>query len=190
MADHVMIDLETMGTGNKAAIISIGAARFNLDDGITTTFHVGVELASNKALGMEIDAGTVMWWLSEDRAAARREWLALPKVELIEALYGLTAWLDEGEEEIAGVWGNGATFDNVILRNAYAGAGLECPWPFWKDRCFRTMKTEFPSGEPPRSGTHHAALDDAIYQATWLLRIWRHNSKTAVFEPFAEQASK
>lgn len=180
MAEHVMIDLETMGTGNKAAIISIGAAKFSIDDGITDTFHVGVDLASNKPVGMQIDAGTVMWWLSEDRAEARRAWLALDKVELVEALYGLAGWLGEAPEDqvaaadIEGVWGNGATFDNVILRNAYEGAGLPCPWPFWKDRCFRTFRSQLGGAllEPPRKGTHHAALDDAIWQAEYLLKIW------------------
>lgn len=176
---HVMIDLETMGTGNKAAIIAIGAAKFSFDDGIADTFHVGVELASNKALGMEIDAGTVMWWLDEDRAAARREWLELPKVELMEALYGFAEWFRAAPEDqvvaadIVGVWGNGATFDNVILRNAYEGAGLPCPWPFWKDRCFRTMKAQWTGYLPQRKGTHHAALDDAIWQAEALRTIWQ-----------------
>ena len=178
MADHVMIDLETMGTGCNAAIISIGAAKFSMDEDIIDTFHVGVELESNAQLGMVIEAGTVMWWLSEDRADARREWLALPKVHLMDALDGLSKWLGEDSLGIDGVWGNGATFDNVILRNAYKGAGLECPWPFWKDRCFRTMKMENPCvPEPARKGFHHAALDDAIHQARWLLDIWRHDSK-------------
>jgi len=175
---HVMIDLETMGTGNKAAILSIGAAKFSLEDGITDTFHVGVELASNKLLGMEIDAGTVMWWLDPDREEARKAYLALEKVDLIEALYGFTEWFRSNGDEIVaadikGVWGNGATFDNVILRNAYAGANLECPWPFWLDRCFRTMKAQWTGYLPQRKGTHHAALDDAIWQAEALRTIWQ-----------------
>lgn len=181
---HVMVDLETMGTGTKAAIIAIGAVKFNIVDGITDTFHVGVDLASNKAVGMEIDADTVTWWLSEDRAEARRAWLALDKVDLGDALYGFAEWFNsDGETEvlaadIAGVWGNGATFDNVILRSAFAGAYIPSPWPFWKDRCFRTMKVENPSvPEPMRQGTHHAALDDAVHQAKWLLNIWRDRAR-------------
>ena len=177
MAEHVMIDLETMGTGNKAAIISIGAAKFDKTK-IYDTFHVGVDLASNKPLGLEIEAETVMWWLSEDRAEARRAWLDLGKVELYEALLGFSEWLREDDPDKivafdpAGVWGNGATFDNVILRNAYAGARLECPWPFWKDRCFRTLKAPYTGPLPLREGTHHAALDDAIWQAKALQHIW------------------
>lgn len=171
MGDHIMIDLETMGTGNKAAIISIGAAKFDKTK-IYDTFHVGVDLASNKPLGLEIEADTVLWWLSEDRAEARKAWLALNKLDLVEALYGLTEWLHDSVDDPIGVWGNGSTFDNVILRNAYAGAGLECPWPFWKDRCFRTMKAPYTGPLPLREGTHHAALDDAVWQAKALQHIW------------------
>lgn len=173
--NHVMIDLETMGTGSHAAILSIGAAKFDRDNGITDTFHVGVALESNRQFGRVIDASTVMWWMEPDRAEAREAYLALDKVDLFEALNGFASWFNAGSAE--GVWGNGASFDNVILRNAFEATQQDCPWPFWVDRCFRTMKVEHPHIlAPKREGVHHSALDDAVYQAAWLLTIWRHES--------------
>lgn len=180
--NHVMIDLETMGTGSHAAILSIGAAKFDRDNGITDTFHVGVALESNRQFGRVIDASTVMWWMEPDRAEAREVYLALDKVDLFEALDGFATWFGD-ESGIAGVWGNGASFDNVILRNAYEAAQLDCPWTYGLDRCFRTMKTEHPHIlAPTRDGVHHSALDDAIYQAAWLLTIWRHESNLVTLE--------
>ena len=70
-----------------------------------------------------------------------------------------------------GVWGNGASFDNVILSESYYRAAILRPWPFWKDRCYRTIKTIYPDVELVRSGTHHNALDDARTQAEHLIAI-------------------
>jgi hypothetical protein len=76
------------------------------------------------------------------------------------------------------IWGNGSTFDNVILRSAFAAAGLEYPVRFWADQCYRTKKNEFPTVPLVREGTHHKALDDAISQAKHLQAIWRSEDQT------------
>lgn len=186
---HVMIDLETLSTGSHAAILSIGATKFDRDDGIFDTFHVGVTPESNHQFGRVIDAATVMWWLDPARAEAREAYLALDKVGLFEALAGFATWFGD-VSGIEGVWGNGASFDNVLLRNAYEATQQECPWAFRRDRCFRTMKAEHPHIlAPKREGVHHSALDDAVYQSAWLLTIWRHESKLAVFDPIVEGAA-
>jgi hypothetical protein len=76
------------------------------------------------------------------------------------------------------IWGNGSTFDNVILRSAFAAAGLEYPVRFWADQCYRTKKNEAPGVPMIREGQHHKALDDAISQAKHLQAIWRSEDPT------------
>jgi len=168
---EIMVDLETLSTADNACIISIGAARFDLyGKDLYDSFYVVVDPASCQEYGLHIDASTVMWWMEENKSEARREFLSESKQDLGSALEGFAMWAKEGG--IEGVWGNGAAFDNVILRNAYKAAGMECPWPFWRDRCYRTMKSL--PGAPEmtsREGTHHNALDDAISQAAHLQQI-------------------
>ena len=60
---------------------------------------------------------------------------------------------------------------NIILSEAYQRIGTSAPWPFWKDRCYRTMKNMHPGVQMERAGTHHNALDDAKTQALHLMRI-------------------
>jgi exodeoxyribonuclease VIII len=69
------------------------------------------------------------------------------------------------------IWGNGASFDNVILANAYRRNDLNIPWKYYNDRCYRTMKSLAPHIKMEREGTHHNALSDAISQANHLIRI-------------------
>lgn len=167
---HVMIDLETMGTGNDAAITAIGAVKFDpMHPGqIDDSFYVGVDLTSAKAHGLTIDASTVMWWLHPDRADARASLLDSETVDLATALEGFAGWF--GAESLP-LWGNGATFDNVILRSAYKATGLHAPWAFWHDRCYRTLKGLAPDVALVREGTHHNALDDALSQAKHMQHI-------------------
>lgn len=171
MAIHVMQDIETWGTGNKAVPVSIGAVKFDGND-IIDKFHVGIDPEDAQRYGLEIDAGTLLWWMSEERDAARKEWLALPKVDMFAALDGFAIWVKQTPtDDLGSLWGNGATFDNVILRSAYAAAGLDYPVRFFKDECYRTVKNRCKDVEFVRIGTHHSAVDDAASQALHLMAI-------------------
>lgn len=173
MALHCMIDIETLGTGNRAALLSLGAVKFDplAPEAEWDCFHVGVEPASCTQHGMSIDADTVMWWLHPHRAEARDAVMALTRVDLASALEGFASWY--GGESLP-TWGNGATFDNVIVRNAYTAVGLDCPWPYWQDRCYRTLKQQAPGLKLERRGLHHSALDDALTQAKHLRAVAAH----------------
>lgn len=164
---HIMIDIETMGTRPTAPIVSIGAVAFD-GNGITRDFYRVVDLDSAVAGGAAIEPGTVMWWLtqSDEARAALTDDIAEPLSDVLEAF---TLWATA--TAIDGVWGNGATFDNVLVAEAYKRLDMLAPWPFWKDRCYRTVKNMFPAVELVRNGTHHHALADAETQALHLIEI-------------------
>jgi exodeoxyribonuclease VIII len=84
------------------------------------------------------------------------------------ALYEFANWLPKGRDWV--LWGNGAAFDNVILRNSYVRCSIEAPWQFWQDRCFRTVASSSPM-KRVAEGVAHNALDDAITQAKHLIKI-------------------
>lgn len=169
MSTHIMLDLETFGTGGDAAVVSIGAVKFDpLIDGVLDSFHVVICPESAQAHGLKIDASTMLWWLSDDRRPAVQALLGHERHDLATALHGFAMWF--GADSLP-VWGNGATFDNVILRNAFRAASLPCPWKFWDDRCYRTLKNMAPDVKLQRLGTHHDALDDAHSQALHLQQI-------------------
>jgi hypothetical protein len=178
MSLHVSIDLETLSTSSNALILSIGAAKFDpLGGDITDTFHTAIDLDQlpANAYGFDISPSTVKWWLAEDKTAARAALAEASKTDLHSALYGFADWF--GPESLP-VWGNGATFDNVILRNAFTKMGLETPWKYTHDRCYRTLKNlspGFTSGlDYVRSGVAHSAVDDAIDQAAHLQKVVKH----------------
>ena len=170
-----MVDLETMGSGPTAAIVSIGCVPFDRES-LTVgldEFYTVVDLESSLKAGLTAESSTILWWMMQSEEA-RTELFSRRRAQLYEALSALRYWMAGlvPAKNDRKVWGNGAAFDNVILSSAYKAVGLETPWNFWNDRCFRTMKNEFADVPlPDRSGLHHKAVDDARYQAECLVEI-------------------
>jgi hypothetical protein len=132
-------------------------------------FYQRVSLKSSMAAGMRVDASTIEWWMGEDRHEARKALLSDEAIDLRDALNGLAEWF--GNETMR-VWGNGATFDNVIIRNAYQLINEECPWSFRHDRCYRTLKDMSPQTRSRATmGVAHHALADCEYQVDILQQI-------------------
>lgn len=157
---QVMVDLETLGNSSTAVIIAIGAVEFDPKSGkLGREFYRVVDGQSCVDAGLKMDVSTVMWWMQQDIAA--RAAFQTKGVPLAAALEDFAEWMPDG----AYVWGNGATFDNVILSSAYRATGVKQPWPFWADQCYRTLKGLRPDLKLVRSGTYHNALDDAKSQA-------------------------
>lgn len=167
---HIMLDLETMGTKTNAPIIAIGAVTFDANGIGNKSFYKTVDLQSAVDTGAITDPATIIWWMrqSDDaRTCLTRE----AEMTLIDALRAFEEWMGD-TQSLLGMWGNGAAFDNVIYRESYQRCHMgRDPWPFWKDRCYRTVKGLFPNVPMERSGTHHNALDDAISQAKHLIEI-------------------
>ncbi len=76
--------------------------------------------------------------------------------------------------------GNGANFDNTILRRSYERQGIPCPWRYYNDRDVRTIvelgkAIDFDARTAiPFEGERHNALDDARYQAKYVSVIWQN----------------
>lgn len=168
----VMIDLETMGNGPSAAIIAIGAVSFDIkEQKLGAEFYCKISLESSVKAGGVMDASTVLWWLqqSEEARAEFKE----KGAQIHDALHDFQLWMDSLHIDIKErkVWGNGATFDNVILRSAYNNCSMKTPWEYFGDRCYRTVKNMYPHIKMERTGTHHNALDDAKSQAVHLMAM-------------------
>lgn len=165
--ENIMIDLETMSTSGNAAIVAIGACRFDTTFGIIDTFYTTVNLTSSIKKGFDIDGDTVKWWLKQSEEARKEVWTA--KTDIKDGLKAFQEWLGKGNTQI---WGNGADFDNTILSNAFRKFGVISPWNYGLNRCFRTLKASFPKIEiADEDGVHHHALDDAKWQARYLLEL-------------------
>ncbi|HHX1672972.1 TPA: 3'-5' exoribonuclease domain-containing protein, partial [Escherichia coli] len=161
--DHLMIDLETMGKNPDAPIISIGAIFFDPQTGdMGPEFSKTIDL---ETAGGVIDRDTIKWWLKQSREAQSA--IMTDEIPLDDALLQLREFIDENSGEFfVQVWGNGANFDNTILRRSYERQGIPCPWRYYNDRDVRTIvelgkAIDFDARTAiPFEGERHNALDD------------------------------
>lgn len=138
---HAMIDLETLSTARNAVFLSIGAVQFDLETGkFGETFYANIDLASARALGLHVDVNTVKWWM-EQRPEIFTMMFQNPDY-IATVLANFANWMYK--EDIEFVWGNSASFDLGILGNAFDAIGMERPWKYSGERCFRTLKGLFP----------------------------------------------
>lgn len=165
-----MIDLETWGTRPGSAITQIGAVRFT-SKGITEEFSVLVSLKSCMDAGLTVEPSTVLWWMKQADEARAGMQESPATCSLDEALSLFVDWFTR--KPVEAVWGNGAAFDNTLLVSAFEAVKLIPPWDFRADRCYRTMKNEYPDVTFVREGVAHNALNDAYSQAKHLIAIWK-----------------
>jgi hypothetical protein len=163
--NDIMLDLETLGTSANSVILSIGAVRFDAHgSAIGETFYRRISIDSCLAHGMTVSGRTLLWWIGQSDDA--RMSIAGDDGEDIEVvLKDLGEFIQEDDR----VWGCGAAFDNALLTQAYESVGLQVPWKYYNNRCYRTLKALYFAVERPAfEGIKHHALDDALNQAKHL----------------------
>lgn len=170
--NHVMIDLETLGTAPNSVILSIGAVSFDAS-GIRDEFYCVVNTDSCLDHGLVIEPRTLEWWSAQDEEAAK---------VLSEAMHGglalpiaLNALASAFDWENTLVWCNGLAFDLPMLDTAYRACGSMVPWAYYNTRDYRTLRYELDSATRNRLDVEpkiaHHALEDAKAQALTLSAI-------------------
>jgi exodeoxyribonuclease VIII len=175
----IMLDLETLGTGPNGAIVAIGAVAFNARADDTPRayrpFYRKVDVQSSIDAGLRVDGSTIKWWMEQSDAARQQTFGGEYQSPLHIVLESFNLFVKAQPGDIS-VWGNGATFDNVILREAYRALKIAPAWHYRDDKCYRTVANLLPKNRRPeyvRQGVHHNAADDALTQALYLQAVFR-----------------
>jgi len=178
-----MMDIETLDTRPSAVVISIGVVLFNRREPGVTMKELNLKFGTKGFrdeqidMGRTVDKDTVRWWKQQD-ADAKRIFKQANVESMDEALARLTTFITIGDTNLL-IWGNGSDFDNTIIASLYESFGMEAPWKFWNNRCFRTFKGEHGHiARPPEfQGVKHDAVDDARQQALYLQAIYTELQK-------------
>jgi len=169
MYDNVMVDLETLGTVPGSVILSIGAVAFDEFVVSGEGFYRAIRRETCEQAGLKVSPETEVWWAKQS-PEARSVLIDTSAVSLEDALRRFNEWLSQFPDTVS-IWGNGANFDNPLLACAYEAVGIKPYYKFWNERCYRTVKNQYPDVELERKGTYHNALDDARCQAEHLVMI-------------------
>lgn len=174
-----MLDLETLGTGPDAVVLSMGAVLFNrygednydtiLNDD-TRIFNVVLEVESQLKAGRSVTFDTIAWWMEQNILAKRAAFAKKGRKPVTRAL---TEFYDFAGNAVY-LWGNGSSFDNVITESLYRDFNVTMPFEFYNYRDLRTAAELSKNSNPGiERGIEHDALQDAAYQVLCLQRYCR-----------------
>jgi len=173
MKTDIMIDLETLATSPDAAILTIGAVKFDpFGDDIahpdSEKFYVKVDLDSCDKIGLVTHEDTIKWWAQQSKEAQDEAFSTDNRIDIVDAMNQLYKFCWGAKR----VWSHGAGFDVIICEHIYRKIQKSCPWNFWQVRDTRTL---FDIGIDPKRPPvlKHHALEDAWNQAVGVQNVFK-----------------
>lgn len=174
MENHVMVDIESLGTEVDSVILSISAVEFDIETGEThREFEVFIDIDSSIEAGRKISQSTLLWWMSQEKEARERVFSKeIERKPFLQAINEFYRW--EGFCQKVYVWANSPRFDLGMI---------ECnnsqtyePWGFWNERDVRTLVSLAPwfKDEEEFVGTKHYGIDDCKHQIKYVSKTWNY----------------
>lgn len=185
MANHMMIDLETLDTRPTGVVFQVGvicfadvlygepAEQIILEEKL---FHV--DILHQIMNGRTVDPETVKWWMTQDPVA----WMRHPEECVLEHdVFNEIAQM-MGRNGVCDVWSNSPSFDAVLMRSIEDGLRkngiLAAEFPsFRNDMDMRTLKQicrrmRFCEFDSQRVTSHNALQDcrDQVNDVVMMLR--------------------
>jgi len=161
--NHVMVDLETLGTKPNSLMLTIGAVRFNpwADDSVLNgpnkmdSFYRRLSFESFEGTDHVIDDATLEWWSKQSEEVRAEAFAEEDRQPLAEVLRDFHKWCGG----VDAIWANGTGFDLNILEHFSRELKRGVAWNYWQARDARTLYALVPGLERPRTAAHHALWD-------------------------------
>jgi hypothetical protein len=158
MAQHAMIDLETLGTKPDCVILTLGAIKFNpfTSEEPHSGIYQKINIDEQDALGRSQDDSTIEWWGKQTASVQEEAFTEDGRISLDT----MTKEINKFLVGVDVVWAQGP------LENLYQQLKLPIPWNFWQIRDSRTLFSLLK--KDPRKAIQqeaHNALADCYYQA-------------------------
>lgn len=164
--NRLMLDFETLDIAECPVILSMGAVVFN-ENGIVDCFFEKIDQHSCLDLGCTVSVDTLLWWEEQSDAAKKAAFGGTTNIG-----YAMSMLVDLYKKHACEeIWSKGAIADIRWANNILDKLGLQKPWKFWEEMCFRTYLKYSPKVDFQPVGEAHNALDDATNQAKHWIEI-------------------
>ncbi len=168
--NRYMLDIEAFGGGDKTAmVVQLGACNFEK----TLLFCVNIDARDAQKNGAIADADTIYWWLKQDDHAR----MSIGRIGETEfnAFTQLNEFLSHADE----IWSH-ATYDFVVVMAIMKRLEIKPKFRYTAARDIRTLLAisglEKDKNEV-RTGVHHNALDDCLYQVDYCKKAFERMIK-------------
>ena len=176
----IMIDIETKGIGIDAAVLSIGAVKFERTDrGVVKTgtgmFYELPDLLEQEIMGRTTDKLTMSWWQSQSPEVYKAAFTDDGRKPVETVLLNLFNFCNGA----TAIWAQGPQFDIAILEHMYESKDLAKPWKYSQIRDSRTLFDVLGDYRDKNNTNLHNALEDALVQTYAVQECFHHLGEKA-----------
>lgn len=176
--NDLMLDIETLGVGPDAAIVSIAVVQFDLMTGeVGDIFRQTIKIDTIPSC-RTVDLHTVGFWMEQPDDARHISFGQPDKVAHATAMAMCVDWIEEHSYADTTLWGKGPTFDIALLTSSMKAEGITLPIPF---RNHRDVRTILDIGERMQiaddiifAGVPHDPVSDCRHQIKQIHNVMRH----------------
>ena len=167
--NHIMVDLETLGTEDDSVILSVAAVKFDIKTGeILDKLYKKIDIEDSMKLGFKIYPDTFKWWVKQNVESFKEAFNdSITEFEVLDELMEFI-----GKDDF--LWANSPTFDISMLRYHLKTNNYIIHWNFYNQRDVRTIasidnkiKKEIVKQNP----MIHNALEDCLIQIKYVVKI-------------------
>lgn len=177
--NHVMLDMETLGTGPNAVVVQMALVRFRLHDPDNATIlqNVAIDFDWQDQLsqGRVITQDTLQWWMQQPDAVRGKVFGPGEfRIETEAGIESAAAFLEGVGNPV--IWACPANFDIPLFEGLLQTYGIRVPWFHRDTMCLRTLCLA--AGYDRRMDKrgdghmHHDATDDCHFQIFQARRAW------------------
>jgi hypothetical protein len=163
-----MIDIETIGTGPDACILTIAMQTFDPFSRGWYDRHYYARIDTESQPDRNIEQGTLDWWATQSPESREEAFADEDRIPLQQALEEMHPIIWNSNL----FWANGPTFDMNIIEHAYKSYAMPLPWKYYRVRDARTVYSLYPELE--KGAVSHHALEDCRRQITLLQQTLKY----------------
>ncbi len=159
-AKHIVIDLETLGRRNDAAITQVGIVLADENFNILDSYLIQVTPDVWNTCNRTFTGETLLWWMQQKNTPVSKmpTHIVYNYTQLVNKLYQI---FNRFNTEDTIVWTKGS-MDLFCIKDICEYLNIETPWKFWQPRDIRTAKEIIKDWKVCENNNAHNALNDAI----------------------------
>lgn len=158
--EHVMLDIETLGSAHNSVILQIAMVKFNLNGDIGGKIELFPSIEEQISSRRKIDNSTVDWW-EKNNQDLLMELMLKAKEPRKDILKSVRTGLVVDGMDYPYVWARSPIFDVAILSDY-----LNAPNIFNYRRQMDVRAIEFLTGDKPKAS--HNAIEDCLFQIEFI----------------------
>ena len=165
-AKHIIIDIETLGRRNDAAVTQVGIVIADENFNVLDSYLIQVTPDAWNTCNRTFTGETLLWWMQQKKSPVSNTHTisVCSYTDLADNLYLIFRRYNTEENT---VWTKGP-MDLFCIKDICEYLNMETPWKFWQPRDIRTAKEIIKKWKVIENGNAHDALEDALTELSEL----------------------